>query len=187
MNLNFMINWPDHAGGGRTNFPEKILASLIQHYRDEVIDFYKEKHGIHIYDPITTVDLFKTAANYDFNYNFFWKTYEKAYPAKIHTFRSNFRWTEATKIHFQIWTGKPYNTPTFQFAPVIQCVSTQKIEIIYAEHTESPFIWLDDKPFNDSIYDISVNDGFPTLNKFNKFFNKDFEGQILHWTPYKYI
>ena len=38
----------------------------------------------------------------------------------------------------------------------------------------------------DEIKILSLNDGFDSVQQFFKWFNKDFEGKIIHWTKLKY-
>lgn len=98
---------------------------------------------------------------------------------KIHTIRldNSNRWKEGNKIHFVI-NNRTANR--FQFAPILQCVSTQNIEII---HKKNPIVKIDSRELN--IYELQrllSNDGFDSLEDFFKYFKEDFEGKIIHWT-----
>ena len=90
----------------------------------------------------------------------------------------------------------------FQFAPVVECVSVQKIKI---EHNRCKYhtieVLIDGMEFNNRclneygvIYDdyletiqqLATNEGFSTVKRFFEYFSEDFEGQIVHWTDLKY-
>ncbi|TWP23117.1 hypothetical protein ETU10_08455 [Apibacter muscae] len=103
---------------------------------------------------------------------------------KIHTIRqdkSN-RWKEGDKIHFVI-NNRTANQ--FEFAPVIQCVRIQKIEII---HKHIPMVKIDGQ--EQSFYELqrlASNDGFDSVEEFFKYFKEDFNGKIIHWTSAIYL
>lgn len=108
--------------------------------------------------------------------------------SKIHTIRldPHNRWKVDNKIHFA--TGirtKKYN----QFFEG-ECKSIQKIKIIYknGKHNHSmPSIYVDNKLLKISeMIKLAHNDGFDLLYQFIEWFNKDFEGKIIHWTNFKY-
>jgi hypothetical protein len=44
-------------------------------------------------------------------------------------------------------------------------------------------IW---KGLEQDLNKLSKNEGFNLVDDFFRFFNKDFEGKIIHWTNYKY-
>ena len=111
------------------------------------------------------------------------------FPAKIlegtkkHTIREDKkdRWKPGMKIHFA--TGvrtKNYN----QFKEGV-CKSVQKIKITYLEG--SIRIRVDGQLIDyASLKRIAKNDGFDSSRAFLNWFNKDFEGKIIHWTDLKY-
>lgn len=110
---------------------------------------------------------------------------------KIHTIRQGNRWKAGMKIHPVI---NNRNKNRFQFAPVMECVSVQEIEIYKG------IILIDNKVFYDEwiskhcpdrsklnfISKLAINDGFPSVEAFFQYFNTDFTGQIIHWTDLNY-
>lgn len=112
---------------------------------------------------------------------------------KIHMIRKykKLRWREGMPIHFKIWKGKPYNSKTFNFAPLIPCSGVQKISIQY-HHLQNQkqskvVIKVDGVTlgFEDSKA-LAWNDGFESLQQFLCWFDEDFEGYIIHWTNIRY-
>jgi hypothetical protein len=105
--------------------------------------------------------------------------------SKIHTILEDKqdRWKEGNTIHFA--TGvrtKKYK----QFIGGI-CTGTQKIKISY-KCVQGITVWIDDKVLAQSVdlQRLAHNDGFNSLAEFVKWFNKDFEGKIIHWTEFRY-
>ncbi len=117
---------------------------------------------------------------------------------KIHTIRrdKNGRWKKGKIIQFA--TGvrtKHYN----QFHEGI-CKSTQTIKIRYdgdssynpiTGHTHYPALIIDGKEHriynSDRVFhDVVKNDGFTSVYLFLKWFDKDFDGVIIHWTDHSY-
>lgn len=123
--------------------------------------------------------------------------------AKIHSIRADphDRWKAGMPIHFVINNRRP---DRIQFAPVIPCVSVQKIriekELIYPPNPKiypikKFHMWIDDQPFGhiDGIYDddkveyISQQDGFLFDFLFIDWWPIGvFEGKIIHWTNFRY-
>lgn len=119
---------------------------------------------------------------------------------KIHTIRKGNRWRAGMIIDFFI------NTRTknmFRFAPKIPVKHVQSIRIeykyafnVFAEKTTDkyPHIYIDEKLYNPfgfpetffRMRELSINDGFENQSEFYKYFNTNFEGQIIHWTDKKY-
>lgn len=110
---------------------------------------------------------------------------------KSHTIRQDLknRWKAGMDIHFVI-NNRTKNR--YQFAPIIKCVSTQKISITYWYNKKTklfdlPMIIIDNKVQTENkIETLAVNDGFDNSVEFFKYFNKNFEGVLIHWTNYKY-
>ena len=104
---------------------------------------------------------------------------------KIHSIRENksHRWKLGMMIQFA--TGgrtKKYN----QFHTG-QCVSIQPIEIRWKKGFFCPFIKIGDKFLNyEEIFVLATNDGFDHISSFCQWFNKDFNGTIIHWTDFRY-
>jgi hypothetical protein len=171
MILPFMTHWPD---GSETYFIDKIWNSI---------------YGLHIYSE----------EEFAYQYNFYLNAYKEKFGVewsvnqsnlnpKKHTIRLGNRWSAGDNIHMFIHSR---SKNMFRFAPVIKCASTQIIEIKYQglkqEGSIIPAIKIDgnylDRTEN---LRLSHNDGFQSENYFFNFFNKDFYGQIVHWTNLKY-
>lgn len=126
-----------------------------------------------------------------------WKRTAAALPdlylTKPHTIRKGKRWRPGMLIHFFEWTGKPYRSPHFKFAPKVTCVSTQEIDIIWTDPDKAslpqPLIFIDRVWICDEQQklNLAINDGFDSLESFYAWFNQDFSGQIIHWTNLKYL
>lgn len=177
MTLAFSTYWkkdmPEQLAGKPTYFIEKIWASIvgknninISHYEEYLI-----KH--------------KKLFNCDFGYE------DLFIYAKYHTIRkdSNNRWKEGNNIHFVI---NNRTKDRFQFAPVIPCITTQRIDINYSALSGlfpkfRPFVHIDDRVLDDNeIEQLAINDGFDSVDDFFCYFNTDFSGKIIHWTDLKY-
>lgn len=111
---------------------------------------------------------------------------------KIHTIREDKhnRWKQGMKIH--AWYGNPRNKNKnpYQFS-LMQCTGMQKILIHYNTFNKFtdmiPEISIDGKYLdNYGKIKLATNDGFDTLGEFCQWFNKDFEGKIIHFTEFKY-
>lgn len=176
MNLKFMKVWPekmDHLSGTPTKFKEKIFESFFQcGVLHKALSFPKFSQ-VHL--PVEYLI--------------------KTHKPKRHTIRKGCRWKKGDKIHFQEWEGKPYKSKCIQFAPIVECVSVQKIEIIWYEYPPDfkPIIavYIDDAGTNGhlsrtDIEILAINDGFESVEDFIKYFNSNFEGQIIHWTDLSY-
>lgn len=127
--------------------------------------------------------------------------------AKKHTIRKDERnrWKPGMKIHFVI-NNRTKNF--FQFAPVIECKSVQKIEIkdvsdlevrernflqrVYVESLKETFykawrVEVDGRKLTiPEVWKLAKNDGFESVDEFFNWFNSDFTGKIIHWTDLKY-
>lgn len=79
------------------------------------------------------------------------------------------------------------------------CTGTQKISIQYYDNKQRVRIRIDDRFFGTAFYDqgrisyyvseledLARNDGFDSIDDFFRWFDKDFEGKIIHWTQLKY-
>jgi hypothetical protein len=123
---------------------------------------------------------------------------------KIHTIRvdKHDRWKSGMKMHMA--TGvrtKKYH----QFDERI-CIGVQNISILYQKPYykkgkcyQDVFIFIDNHFFGEAnfvenaiycydskIKELSINDGFYDEIEFFKWFNKDFNGKIIHWTNKRY-
>jgi hypothetical protein len=109
--------------------------------------------------------------------------------SKIHTIREDKkeRWKQGNKIHFA--TG--VRTKNYQQFGILECSSTQRINIIYNYPQNHAFnsvnVFIDGVMVPpQKIEELAQNDGFETVDDFFKWFNTDFDGKIIHWTDLKY-
>jgi hypothetical protein len=112
---------------------------------------------------------------------------------KLHTIREDAadRWAQGRDIHFMV---KPYHPDRYQFAPVLQVVSIQKIKLTYHHGITAQ---VDGETLGDLFFaELIQNDGFDTELEFVEYFFPDhsvteetvrtFTGKIIHWTNLKY-
>lgn len=109
---------------------------------------------------------------------------------KLHTFREdkNNRWKAGNLIHFNIYTRTKNQ---FRFAPVLKCISTQKIEIIWKDpdgfKMAIPCVYVNNRwMVGEALEQLIYNDGFNSHDEFFAYFNTNFTGKIIHWTNLKY-
>ena len=177
MNLSFSTTWPKRMGkwaGEPTHSVEKIHNGLVEH---EVRDI----EGKLAFD-------FPSAAAYRWTKKTFPDQLVKL--CKLHTIRPGNRWKVGDKIHFKIWTGRPYHSKTFQFAPVMEVKSVQEIEVFWINYRwNNVKVIVDDslywsthlEPDYADILRLATNDGFESVEQFFTYFNKPFKGQIISW------
>lgn len=99
---------------------------------------------------------------------------------KIHTIRKGKRWRPGMKIQFynHVRTKK-----MVKFKHDQVCIGVQNIKI----EGYSFIIFIDGKFFSPTKYlSLAINDGFDNIAGFLNWFDKPFEGQIIHWTDFKY-
>lgn len=183
MNLSFS----EKINGKPTYFIESIWVGLRLYNTqdvDNVFDLYNHYRRLHI-------DQFNTRWDRKITGNTF----------KVHTIRedkSN-RWHVGSKIHFII---NNRSKDRFQFAPVMEVKSIQKISICYIHGKDAfPLITIskDEKGgvsktlspvhhFNyiTELSELAFHDGFDSWEEFLQYFNEDFSGKIIHWTDIKY-
>lgn len=172
MTIAFSTQWPkdmpEHMAGKPTGFLDKVFKWIMvgtptqDHY-----EYWKQNHKREVFSS--------------------WKNL-RGLKMKLHTIRedSNDRWKAGMDIHFVI-NNRTKNR--YQFAPVVKCVSTQKIEVKW---NEDPFpgtvrVFIDGEVQNiKRIESLAINDGFDSVEDFFSWFNKDFTGKIIHWTNLKY-
>jgi hypothetical protein len=175
MTLAFSTVFPaskEYIGGMDTNFVEKISASIVKHK---------------LIDPV------------EVKANEFQELFDKSkgFAPKEHTIRQDAleRWKNQRWIHPSINVRTPQQV---QFAPIIPFSGREKILILWQEYEAKVFI--EGKEFGSYVqagngnvcaYDevlneLAINDGFECVEDFFCWFNEDFEGWILHWTPIRY-
>lgn len=180
MTIGYSTKWPKSMGqeyaGKQNQFVQKIWAGLLK------LDYDLYSDYLH---PEARPELIKSASYY------------KDFQPKKHTLRHDpkDRWKVGMKIH-PVINNRTKNR--FQFAPVLEVKSIQKIEIKYTESSSgSPLIYIgiDNKCFDTynmvfsafgNVEKLAINDGFPSVEAFFAWFNKDFSGKIIHWTDYAY-
>ena len=116
---------------------------------------------------------------------------------KVHTIRQDTtgRWKAGMKIQFA--TGartKAYN----QFHEA-ECTGVQDIEIKYTDNRGAVKIYIDGNHLgtwhrfmpqrSENVADVlrlAVNDGFEGVSELLNWFQRDFNGKIIHWTDVRY-
>ncbi len=190
MNLSFSTKWSTQMNalaGKPTHFVEKIWAGLLLNEEllnmpsNEALEYlYACEKNIHGWvEPVDFIEV-----------------------PKLTTIREDIhdRWKAGNKIHFVI---NNRTKDRFQFAPVLRVKSVQKIEIFnYTNSSKSLIqysalendctyriysVLIDGKQLRSEQVDrLAINDGFPSVEAFFNFFDKDFSGKIIHWTDLRY-
>lgn len=167
MNLGFST----HIKNKPTHFVEKIWAGLINKISDVTISDYG------LYTDAYYKRFEKELSDYK----------GKFINAKLHTIRRDEKnlWKAGNFIHFVINNRTPKR---FQFAPLLKCISVQKITITHTLKRDSQaFVEVDGKILHTSeIEELAINDGFDSIEDFFSWFSQDFTGKIIHWTDLKY-
>jgi len=120
-----------------------------------------------------------------------------AYAPKIHTIRGQSdRFKIGQIVQPFVWTYKPYKSnpdPTipsqFNFMPPLKIVSKQRFDLVMnLPNQDRPFVYIDNKRFDpDEVKQLSINDGFNSVEHFFQYFNKPVENmEIRHFTNLKY-
>jgi hypothetical protein len=115
---------------------------------------------------------------------------------KLHTIREDKhnRWKAGMSIQM-VYRGPKYSILDHfnKGIPELEkCVSVQKIDIKWES-----FIGLQKPALNiqidngrslttSEITQLAINDGFKDIEQFCRWFNKDFSGNLIHWTDLKY-
>lgn len=169
MILGFKQNFPWDEP---TNFREKILA------------------GVKIVTPLDVFTAFKTDP----------KNNLSGWKPKIHTMREDphNRWKAGMSIQM-VYRGKNYSILDHfnKGIPELEkCVSTQKIKIKLIElkvgnvvhpSVNELHVYVDNKEIESKIiHYLALNDGFDGLQRFLMWFNKDWQGKIIHFTDFRY-
>lgn len=161
MILGFKQTWP---WGGPTFFREKILLGPMD-------------------------------ADTRLNMGLLMPSYAHVHP-KIHSIRQGHRWSAGKSIQMAYGVRtKNYVQFNKHISELGYCVSTQKINICYVDGYRGLLkerlcvITIDGKPItipDGSLQTLAHNDGFESVDDFLKFFNRDFTGQIVHFTNLRY-
>jgi hypothetical protein len=183
MILPFSTHFKD---GSDTNFIRKIWAGLINiDDADEILerinlrlayirDSEGTDHPVRPFFPSSDLEL-------------------EGIAPKLHTMREDKkdRWHTGSKIHMVVFNRTKNQ---FQFAPIIDCISTQVVEII--NRKDYSFVSVGNHClFEMDTHTVSItpefvqlvnNDGFESIDEFFNWFDHDFKGKIIHWTDLKY-
>jgi len=121
--------------------------------------------------------------------------YEKTWTPKIHTIRKGNRWKAGIKMQLAIGvrTKEYYQFNVEEYAALDHCISVQSIQIDHNERLGKRVFVEDDsdaifpKQLSESeIEQLAINDGFNSVEAFWNWFSKDFYGQIIHFTDFRY-
>jgi hypothetical protein len=114
---------------------------------------------------------------------------------KIHSIRKGKRWRPEMSIQMAFWyRTKKYWQFNAYFKALEKCTGTQDIEIFYDylisdewEQTQIKRVFIDGNELSEKEIDtLAKNDGFDSVDDFFNWFDNDFEGQIVHWTDFRY-
>lgn len=185
MTLGFRTKWqienmPIHMADKPTYFVDKIWQSIHSNFRTDS----ESKYSVPRYPKEYYLSIEKGLI-----------TMYKRDPKK-HTIREDKKnlWKAGNNIHFVIGNRTKNR---FQFAPVIPCKSTQRIQIFWS-NTSFCDVFVDSKKLGrfdpvglehyqyEKLKELAINDGFDSVEDFFSWFNKDFTGKIIHWTYLKY-
>lgn len=184
MILPFSTHWskemPEHLSGLSTYFVEKITAGLSKVIGEEL-----DEYTSGICENLGYTDLVSLARKI------------VSVKPKKHTIRedSKNRWKAGCLIHFFINNQRPN---MFRFAPVVEVVSVQRINIFKCAPVYTPYTYKTEKNGTfqveidgmclnvEKLIKLSINDGFDTLDDFFSYFKDGFSGKLIHWTNIKY-
>lgn len=165
----------------------QVINKKPNHFIEKIWEGLNENNLIDNY--VFDYQVYSTAYFIQFGND--WDGFLQKYKPKCHTIRGLWKNKNTGEIsarqikagdnlHFVINNRTPKR---FQFAPIVKCVSTQTIEIT----SEIRLIEIDDRVLGFSeVEKLAINDGFDSVEDFFAYFNKDFTGQIIHWTNLKY-
>lgn len=179
-----------------------MILPFSTHFKDGKPTYFIEKIWLSILSKLPDV----TGLN-DFEENYFKKFGEfwdgasdSTIIPKHHTIREDKhdRWKPGMKIHMVIYNRSKNQ---FQFAPVLECKSVQRIKILLHDHENYNTIGVsicgaryhvritktgEIISCPDLLNTLAINDGFKDSEHFFQWFNKDFTGKIIHWTDLRY-
>ena len=106
---------------------------------------------------------------------------------KIHSIRKGNRWKAGMIIH----AANDVRTKRYNNFSTMVCISVQNIEIKKCNPGIRPVIFIDDVNIDyKNLELLSRNDGLESFQDFKEWFKsgeKNFVGQIIHWTNFKYL
>jgi hypothetical protein len=162
---------PKHLAGKETDFDLKIMASIMRcSVEVDLKEFCIKGMSMTQEDGIKAMAL----------------------RPKKHSMRidAKKRWRPGMKIHAFYWTGKPYHSDHWKFAPLFNCSSIQTVNIqrYDAKDYFSPMeISIDGKAISwKKMKELALNDGFNNLQDFMSYFKDSCELTLIHWTDLRY-
>lgn len=166
------LGFSQQINGKPNYFIEKIWSGIIQNQLIERPEFESRQYRHQFAHRFKTI----------------WDIPTLAPKPKITTIRHDphNRWKAGMNIHPVI---NNRSTNRFQFAPAIPCLSVQKIEVEYVDTGIGIMrvIRVDGLTLGQRDREIlAINDGFNSIEDFFAYFNKDFNGKIIHWTDLQY-
>lgn len=192
MNLAFSKYFPPvkkTIGGIETRFTERIWAGLVHFNLVSYADF-----------ELWTERLFQDE-NIDFDY-LNELIHNQDYKGKVHTIRRDKldKWSDLETIHLTLLNKF---SKRYKIAPGIKCQGKQAIEFKYYEDENGKVckVSIESVPFGCVIWnngfehepiitghlqELAENDGFNNVDELFSYFDQDFKGYLIHWTPYKY-
>jgi len=123
-------------------------------------------------------------------FGMFWDgdTFSEFLEPKIHTLRKDPENLWRTGMDIQLVINKD-KINEFQFAPALRCQSVQRIQIDYSNliNDDGPAVFIDyEMADKETVKNLAINDGFATVADFFYYFDGEFTGNLIHWTPLKY-
>ncbi len=111
--------------------------------------------------------------------------------SKIHTIREDphGRWRSGKHIHH----AHGVRTKNYDCFLENDCISVQSLHINYYDldpNRQKVEVIIDGEKVyeihDEWLEELAINDGFGSVDNFFKWFDSDFHGKIVHWTPFKY-
>jgi hypothetical protein len=104
---------------------------------------------------------------------------------KIHSIRGDARdrWHAGNSI--QMATG--VRTRQYHCFKEGTCKSIQRLAITWDNNHALFYVSVDGRELDFyEVHNLSISDGFTRVDDFLKWFNRGFEGKIIHWTDFRY-
>lgn len=176
MILSFSTYYPENKGfapGTPTHFVESIWKTFNI---EELENFFWDRYDIDFNNKKQITEFF-----YNQNYPLDMDRYTYENEEKAHSLREDTknRWREGMSIQFYINNRTP---SMLNFAPDKVCTGVQQVSITPKKLT----IDKDPKVFFKDRLKLSINDGFKSMETFNKYFDPSFQGKIIHWNHINY-
>lgn len=167
MKMEFAVKWPKKVGelGDQPTYVITKLYQSLEGRRETYLGQYSVEHE-------------ETFGNR-------WDGFGEKHRAKIHHLQEGNCWeagmTIAPVVRYQL------KGEFFQFAPSLMCFSVQPFKILYYQGIYQPFVILGERELNRyELTEFVLNEGFDSIVSFTKYYDTDFIGQLVHWTPKYY-